>query len=38
MKIIVIKYIKNGRHLDGRLYSEMPEILTKGSPQLAFVP
>ncbi|MCX7021635.1 MAG: phage Gp37/Gp68 family protein [bacterium] len=29
---------KRGRHLDGRLYSEMPEILTKGSPQPAFVP
>jgi len=29
---------KRGRILDGRLYSEMPEILTQGSPQLAFVP
>jgi protein gp37 len=29
---------KRGRLLDGRLYSQMPEILTKGSPQLAFVP
>jgi protein gp37 len=29
---------KNGRRLDGRLYSEMPEALNKTSPQLAFVP